>query len=273
MGRDHALSGALVGSAVATFAMIAGEVDRNPMDWPVAAILIAVTAGAALWPDIDHHSATATRAFGPLSAGLAWMLDLLGEALFRATRTRYDKPRSDGHRTITHTIVFAALSGVAVIVITNAWPRWGTFGVLFVMLSLALRGLAGDWARKSGWLYLSGTAAVLSALAMVAVPGGVDPWLLGFAVALGSFTHCLGDSCTLAGCPWLWPIPIRGQRWYPIGTPECLRFRTGTEEHDGEDWLRVLMWLSLALLSLAHIPGAYPWLGGRIAAAWVAVVG
>jgi len=269
MGRDHALSGALVGSAVATVAM-ASKVSITPLS---AATLIVITAGFALWPDIDHPSATAARSFGPLSAALAFALNLLGEALFSLTSSIKDKPRRDGHRTITHTLVFALLSGVGATAISAAWPRWGTFGILFVGLSFALRGLVGDWAKRNGWLTLSATAAVLSFSAMVIEPAGVAPALLGVAVALGSFTHCLGDSCTLAGCPWLWPIPIRGQVWYPIGTPEFLRFRTGTEEVDGEEILRAMMWVGLVLLVPANIPGAYPWLGGRIAAVWVAVAG
>lgn len=264
MGRDHALSGALVGSAVTTVVAMFG----HPITPLTAATLIAVTAGFALWPDIDHPSATAARAFGPISASLAFLLDVFGEFVFGLTSSTKDKPRKDGHRTITHTLAFALLSGVGAATIAAAWPRWGTFGVLFVGLSFALRGLAGDWARRNGWLTLSATAAAFSFLAMAIEPAGVAPALLGAAVTLGSFTHCLGDSCTLAGCPWLWPIPIKGQVWYPIGTPEFLRFRTGTEEVDGEDILRAAMWVGLVLLVPANIPGAYPWIGDRISALW-----
>jgi membrane-bound metal-dependent hydrolase YbcI (DUF457 family) len=263
MGRDHALSGALVGSAVTTVAMAFDSI--TPLD---TVILIAVTAGFALWPDIDHPSATAARAFGPISAALAHGMNLLGEVIFEATASSHDKSRKDGHRTITHTLAFALLSGVGAALTAATWPRWGTFSVLFVGLSFALRGLAGDWARRNGWLTLSATAAVLSFTVMAIEPAGVAPALLGVAVALGSFTHCLGDSCTLAGCPWLWPIPINGQVWYPIGTPEFLRFRTGTEEVDGEEILRAMMWVGLILLVPANIPGAYPWLGERISAIW-----
>lgn len=40
--------------------------------------------------------------------------------------------------------------------------------------------------------------------------------------------HCWGDSLTESGCPWLWPLPIAGRRWYPVGLPQVLRFRTGS---------------------------------------------
>lgn len=264
MGRDHALSGALVGSAVAALGVAIGE----PLSLPVVATLIAVTTGFALWPDIDHPSSTVAHAFGPLSRGLAELFNVLGEAVHAATASPRDKPCRDGHRTLTHTLAFALASGGAVVLITDTWTRWGTFAVLFVALSLELRGMAGNWAKRHGWLALSTVAAVASLVIVYAEPAGVDPALLGFAVTLGSFTHCLGDSCTLAGCPWLWPIPIRGQRWYAIGTPEFLRFRTGTLEYDGEDRLRVFMWVALTLLVPAQIPEGYPWIVNHVSALW-----
>jgi hypothetical protein len=259
------LSGTLVGTAVVTFASLAGE----PIPPPVAAVLIVMVTGYAFWPDVDHPSATVARySFWPLSMMLSVTLNALAEVVFEATKTRHDEPRRDGHRLLTHTLAFALASGAGATAIATLWPRWGTFGVLFVGVSLALRGMAGDWAKKSGWLVTSGAAAGLSFLAIALAPAGVAPALLGVGVALGSFTHCLGDSCTLAGCPWLWPIPIKGQRWYPIGTPEFLRFRTGTREYDGEDWLRALMLAGIVALVLAHVPGFYPWIGDRVAALW-----
>lgn len=47
------------------------------------------------------------------------------------------------------------------------------------------------------------------------------------ATALGCWTHCLGDSLTEMGCPWLWPVPIAGETWYEIRTPRIIRFKTG----------------------------------------------
>ena len=49
--------------------------------------------------------------------------------------------------------------------------------------------------------------------------------LVGGGVALGCFVHCLGDALTLSGCPFLFPLPIRGEFWYELRPP--IRFRTG----------------------------------------------
>lgn len=266
MGRDHCLSGILAGLVVTT---ITGSTGVD------AALIVSVTAGAALWPDLDHPSATAARSFWLVSRLAAAGLDRLGVLVYALTATARDKPTSDGHRTITHTVVWAALSGVVVATIAALWPTWGAWTVLFVMISLALRGLLGQMRKRADWFTVSAAAAALTAAAVLADPDGIDPGLLGFCVALGSLVHCLGDSCTIHGCPWLWPVPIKGQTWYRIGTPRWMRFRTGTDETDGEDILRVVMWLLvvplLAHVVARHFGGWGPTLDGIEAAwAWVA---
>ena len=39
--------------------------------------------------------------------------------------------------------------------------------------------------------------------------------------------HAVGDAITESGAPLLWPLPIRGRTWYPVGSPRAARFRTG----------------------------------------------
>lgn len=264
MGRDHALSGVMVGLGTATLARAFGE----PLGIVHTLVLVAVTAGAALWPDLDHPSATAARAFGPVSRLMAVGLDRAGALIYAITSTRRDQPTEDGHRTITHTLVFALISGAVTAGICTAWPTWGTLAVMWVMLSLALRGMLGRWTRSTDWLTVSFTAAALTGAAWLATDGGIPAGLLGLCVALGSYTHCLGDSCTMYGCPWLWPVPIRGRVWYRIGTPRWMRFRTGTEETDGEDYLRAAMWVTVVVLAVAQVPGGWSWLGDATSRAW-----
>lgn len=97
----------------------------------------------------------------------------------------------------------------------------------------------------------------------VAVGGSVmavsSPWIgqhwgliYGGAAALGCWTHCLGDSLTIMGCPWLWPIPIAGETWYEIGTPQAIRFHTGG---DVEKLFSILVLYPAAFLAF---PGVFP---------------
>jgi membrane-bound metal-dependent hydrolase YbcI (DUF457 family) len=80
----------------------------------------------------------------------------------------------------------------------------------------------------------------------------VAPWLLGAAMAAGCFSHCLTDSMTVAGCPWLFPILIRGETWYEIRLLGPLSFHTGSD-------VERLFWRpAFALVAVALIPGLWP---------------
>jgi hypothetical protein len=89
-----------------------------------------------------------------------------------------------------------------------------------------------------GWIILVVLAATGWSVAGTTLPGTpaadavqaglseIGGWI-GVAVGLGMFVHCLGDSLTRSGCPWLWPLPIRGETWYELRLPKLFRFRTG----------------------------------------------
>lgn len=248
---------------------------------PVGLALAVLTAGAALLPDLDHPSATAAHTFGPITRILAAALDTAGYAIWKATATPLDKPPRDGHRTVTHTTVFAALTGTGFGAV-GLTGRWGMLAMLFVLASLAVRGITARGPREGNGtrarhrfhanaISVSIYAAAITAAAYFVVPQ-VDPLLLGECVALGCWVHCLGDSMTLYGCPWLWPIPLAGQRWYLIGTPQSLRFRTGTPEHDGEDRVRVIMNVGIVALLITLVPHSWHWIGAGVGHVYTALV-
>jgi membrane-bound metal-dependent hydrolase YbcI (DUF457 family) len=263
MAREHSESGLVVGLVVADLAHI------GFLAGIAAAIL---TAGAALLPDLDHPSATAARTFGPVTKYIARRVDRVGYWTWERTHTRYDRRPRDGHRTITHTTVFAVLAGVIFGAVAIA-GMWAILAELLVLTSLAVRGLA---ARGSHELRVSrkrrrkrrfrvtmasvtAVGASLAALIYTLDPA-LDPLLAGECVALGCWVHCLGDSLTLYGCPWLWPLKIKGQRWYLIGTPRPMRFRTGTDVFDGEDRVRIMLHIGAIAAGIGLLPGAYPWI-------------
>ena len=66
----------------------------------------------------------------------------------------------------------------------------------------------------------------------------------------------VGDAVTESGAPLLWPLPLRGRRWYPVGSPRALRFRTGGRV----EALLVAPALTVATFVLAFlvVPGAAP---------------
>ncbi|MFC4604307.1 metal-dependent hydrolase [Rhodococcus kronopolitis] len=225
MGPTHAVSGAVAGLVVAEFL---------PPEWggPTSTAEVftfaAVCAGAALLPDLDTTQSTVARSFGPASKVLAGGIDEGSLWFYRLTRGRRDPKRRGGHRTLTHTALFAIAVAFGVSALVVQFGRPAIVGTLFVTLGLALRGLAGGWAARSGWLVVTVLAAVLAMLFWSWYPDEVGSRALGVAVGLGCAVHCLGDAITKEGVPFLAPfVPWRGRRWWELRLPSMLSIRAG----------------------------------------------
>lgn len=249
MGPAHSLSGAAAWLGAGAVANGLG----HRMPWPVLVVGALICAGAALAPDLDQKSATISRAFGPLSRVLCGVIDKLSATVFNATRARGERRRSGGHRTLTHTWIWAVLLGVGFSALAVAGGRWAVLVILFIHVVLAIEGLLWRMARVSSdvlvWLLSAAGAWILAGV--LEQPGNGANWLftgdgqeylwLGLPIVLGALVHSLGDALTVSGCPILWPIPIAGKRWYPLGTPRFLRFRAGA-------WVEVKVLMPLFML-------------------------
>lgn len=237
MGPAHSLSGAAAWLGVGAAAAAAGR----PMPWPVLLVGALICAGAALAPDLDHKAATISRSFGPVSRWLCEIVDKLSYSVYKATKGPGDPRRSGGHRTLTHTWLWAVLIGAICSVTAIAVDRWGVLLILFVHMVLAIEGLLWRAARGSSsdvlvWLLAAASAWILADILdqpnsgadwLFTAPGQEYLWL-GLPVVLGALVHDLGDALTVSGCPVLWPIPIGRKRWYPVGPPKGMRFRAGS---------------------------------------------
>lgn len=247
MGPTHAVSGAaawLVASGMTTPLL-------GHQSWPVVAVGTAVCAGSALLPDIDcpgslstKDGSTVVRAFGFVGEAVGHTVSAAALAVYNLTKSPKDVPRSNGHRTLTHTAVFTVGLGLAVSAGTTlpgtvdlGGKQWsvGTLVGLVVMwacLHLALFGLCEKWAKRTrakyGLLAVMLISAAATAAVATALPDtGVQFGWLGLAVGVGAVMHCLGDAITKMGVPFLWPIPIRRKRWYDVTLPGPLRIRAG----------------------------------------------
>jgi membrane-bound metal-dependent hydrolase YbcI (DUF457 family) len=243
-----------------TIAATAHGVSFTPQSWLLGALL---TTGGALLPDIDHPPSTVARTFGFATRLLAKIVNRFSEGVYTVTKTKQDSHRDGGHRTFTHTLVFAALAGFGTTALlrTGYWQVLAAF--LFVFSGLALRGLLHTWDHGQDGLAVTVAAAALTALLwqLLKDQSGQSFWA-GIAVGVGCVAHCLGDTITERGCPMFWPLPLGSRTWYPVAPPKAMRMRTG-----GHVELKltlpllmlVALWLSMA--SLQRI-GALPWLHG-----------
>lgn len=187
-------------------------------------VFAVVTAGMALVPDLDCGSATASRLLGPITGVISRVLRCMSRNLYALTKGPRDEDWTGEHRHATHTVLFAGFLGLLVWIGTSLPAgRWVTLGVLAFGVLLAQAAL-GDWIALVGGV----GALALAVNGFTAALDGTRPWLW-IAVILGCVIHCLGDALTLSGCPFLFPIPIRGETWFELGTPHALRFRTGGE--------------------------------------------
>jgi membrane-bound metal-dependent hydrolase YbcI (DUF457 family) len=241
MGPAHSLSGAAVwlgGSAAYT--IITGT------EIPPAILIMgtAVFAGAALVPDLDSYSATATKSFGIFGRLLYYIVNSLSMLIHGATRTKYDKPVENGHRTFMHTTVGAALLGVLTLVLTSlpghteifgkqfATGQLFAIGIMFFFLHLGLAGLFSKQIKKAKkafgpYLLMLVSLAITVATAAFLPTAHADYQWLAIVVAAGAFTHILGDTITKMGTPMAWPVKIRGKRWYDVSLPTPLRITAG----------------------------------------------
>lgn len=164
----------------------------------VALIGAAITAGAALAPDADHHSATIAHSLPPVT-GL--ICDGVGSI-------------SGGHRHGTHSFLGIAALGLlawlASLITMDTNGRTvavgaGIFAVL--MTAFALKGLGINLGKSGSILRTHLGPWIVSLATAGAATYFLDytwSWL-PFAIALGALIHCLGDALTVQGVPWLWP--------------------------------------------------------------------
>lgn len=230
------------------------------MPWPVLVVGALICAGAALAPDLDHKSATISRAFGPVSKAMCGIVDKMSFAVYKATKKPGDARRTGGHRTLTHTWLWAVAIGGGASAVAVLGGRWAVLALLFIHMVLAVEGLLWRAARVSSdvlvWLLGATSAWILAGV--LDQPGNGADWLftgpgqeylwLGLPIVLGALVHDVGDALTVSGCPILWPIPVGRKRWYPIGPPKAIRFRAGS-------WVELKVLMPLFML-LGGVGGA-----------------
>lgn len=232
MGSSHALSGAAVWLAGSYALHHYAGYQQSPL---TIAVGTAVCAGGALLPDLDlsgrvtanEGGATVAHTFGVASLFLAEVVEKASLGVYYFTKTGRDPQRSNGHRTLTHTLPFVGLLGCGTTALCVHFGRSAVLGVLFFTFGLALRGLFGRWAARSGWLVVTAASAAAAWLAFVHLSAARGYPLLGAAVDVGALVHVLGDWITHAGVPLAWPVPVRGRMWRMFGLVDPLAVTAG----------------------------------------------
>jgi membrane-bound metal-dependent hydrolase YbcI (DUF457 family) len=254
-GPTHAVMGLAAWGAVSLLAITHGvHVDSHT--WLAGA---ALTSGAALLPDLDHPPATVSRSFGPLTRVISRGVDLTSVGIYNLTRLKGDPHRHGGHRTFTHTAVFAGLAGIVTTSLVSLNNTWITAALLFFFAGLGVRGLLHEWnhAADTFVVIVFSIAITWECWKWTQADAHAAGWF-GVAVIAGCLAHCVGDAVTEDGCPILWPIPLGRHLWYPIGLPKPMRYRTGGKVEMlfvGPLCTVLSIWLALLTLQQLHLIG------------------
>jgi membrane-bound metal-dependent hydrolase YbcI (DUF457 family) len=199
-GSVHAAIGATAPAALVVTQHI------SPMQ---GAVMAAISAGFSLLPDIDSPRATASTALGPVVHRFIHRLckkAVDSTALGRDRsyiRFKVIKGHDPYHRTLTHTLAVAVILGLSV------------YGLaLLGILSTALVAMSGVLLLWPLYRKTIGLVILGSALTGVGAALYLDPWLLAVAATGGYVSHIVADGCTMAGVPALWPLKIKGKRWW-----------------------------------------------------------
>lgn len=178
MSSGHGLMGAGWGYAnCLAFSVATG----HEWSWWFPHIAAGITAGWALWCDIDTLKATVTTSLGSITRALHELVCWTAAGIYYATRT--DKDPADQpkiHRGITHTWPGALFMGALITTLCLIWPRYATPTVLAISLHWGLRGLAiphnahGEPRGNAAGRFLTKRAYV--ALRMVPMPGRIFNW-------------------------------------------------------------------------------------------------
>lgn len=254
MGHSHAATGVaawLVGCAGAAALGYQPTVHH-------LVVGTALCAFGALWPDIDAprcKGAHGHSAGSHMAQSLGWPTQMLGKFfawfgrwIHDATRTKYDGRDRDGHRTFTHTTVFAVLTFLGFGYLGQHGGLWAPLAMTVFAAATAFRALKVRGDRRL-------VLAALVGLAAWYWPAP-DGWWLGWAIGGGAMVHNLGDRLTDTGVPLAWPLKIRGQRWYKFRASRWVRFSTG-KAGNPEGAIRVLSFV-LSVLALPVV-AYYQW--------------
>lgn len=209
-GRTHAAIGATVTPLSAV------TVGLEPSE---IFCLVVVAAGFSLGPDIDHPKATISQAsprflcvvFRGLS-GVALRLSSTASDQ-RHIANASDRGIDTTHRTLTHTVLFSGVIGA--FAYFTALTSFGSALMVFFS-AMACRALLGKKDRNKNFGPRSLMTVIALGAATMVFFVGVPAEYLALAAWLGWFSHIIADCCTRAGVPALWPLKIRGRRWWRL---------------------------------------------------------
>jgi len=185
-------------------------------------------------PDLDAVNSTSINTLGVVGSILSKGMRGFSSIVQNIIKGPYDKT-SDPHRGFWHTILSAFIMGglatllikvnVIVFSIRDVPITLSTIIVTFfiyISSHLLLVSLFKPLYKKSkaaGGIIRNLTILAFSVLLVYLLPKELNYSWVGGAITFGWIAHILGDMMTVSGVPVLFPLKIKGKRWWDIRLP------------------------------------------------------
>lgn len=233
-GTTHALSAvALFLWGVAFYPQWVFTALNSSNTWLVGLALLNVVGGS-LYVDLDNTNSTAKSNLGVIGGALSVLFRASSSVVQVTIRSKYDDDEPDPHRGFYHTIIGQALlsfllflsmmipskvslpligdttmGNITAIILT--WCGLQLFlASLFKPTLKKMKKKAGDLGDLLALIISLGFTIYM----MQQLPQNTGYSWIAISIFAGMVIHTLGDCFTAYGSPILFPIKVKGKRWY-----------------------------------------------------------
>lgn len=235
MGLTHALSAVAVFMILWVMAPAFFAYLTQGDNLAVVLVSVLVMGAGALMPDLDNTQSSAQSALGIFGQVISMFMRITSPVVAHLIHGRADNDLDNPHRQFYHTTVSSLLFGALILFLIHVGGLYGALGIAFIGVHIAsctfAKGLGILKGKNKGTVRANIISLIFSAIVVGAVYGyitmshSVVNWdFVGFAFGIGWLIHILGDTLTTQGTPLLFPLKIKGKRWFNV---RVLPIKTG----------------------------------------------
>lgn len=236
MGPTHAISAI---AAYFLLTVLAGPFlftkVLGTQDLTVYLMSVVIVTGAALMPDLDASRSTIINTLGFAGVGLSKLMRSASKLVQSVIKGPRESVTEDPHRMLWHTGLSAVLAGLLVTALTSITYSFNIFGkdltvgmlvitgLMYLSMKLIMATIFKKHYKRLGMAQrglVSAASLALSFGLTTQLPSELSYSWVGAVFGIGWLLHLIaGDIFTPMGVPLLFPLKIRGKRWWRIRFP------------------------------------------------------
>lgn len=200
-----------------------------------------IILGSSKLPDLDNTTSSAKSALGLVGNILSNISRIISNTIYNMSKSKYDNDTPNPHRGFFHTFLSGILIFLLVYATTLSKKEFDLLGTKMTVssvvatfwallsLQIAFPDILNNKRKKQGIL----SSEAINSIICLFIAGFIVKlasqitlsfsWL-AFSVSFGQITHIIGDMFTAMGAPFLFPLPIKGKRWFML---RFIKFKSG----------------------------------------------